>query len=160
MGAGRIYWGQILAVLGMIAISAVVATHLTADALGYQPQLGPPDLIVAGIKLYAPWKFFLWWATQGGAQTLNAIAQDEAPFARVGKTTVAVEILSVVRASPTSFQLRWRETTYSNGTVIDIERFTGVASVVIDPPSSPERLSRNPLGLYVHAFTYSRDLQQ
>lgn len=100
------------------------------------------------------------WATQGGARTLNAIAQDEAPFSRVGKTTVAVEVLSVVRASPASFQLRWRETTWSNGAIIDVERFTGVASVVIDPPSSPERLSKNPLGLYVHSFNYSQDLQQ
>lgn len=100
------------------------------------------------------------WATQGGAQVLNAMADEENPFGKVGKTTVAVEVLSVVRASPGSFQLRWRESTYSNGTLIDVERFTGVATVVIDPASSPERLSKNPLGLYVHSFNWSRDLQQ
>lgn len=100
------------------------------------------------------------WATQAGAQVLNAMAEEETPFARVGRTTTAVEVLSVVRASPDSFQLRWRESTYSNGTLIDVERFTGVATVVIEPSSSPERLSRNPLGLYVHSFNWSRDLQQ
>jgi len=31
---------------------------------------------------------------------------------------------------------------------------------VIEPASSPERLSKNPLGLYVHSFNWSRDLQQ
>jgi type IV secretory pathway TrbF-like protein len=100
------------------------------------------------------------WATQGGAQVLNAMAASDDPFARIGKTTVAVEVLSVVRASPSSFNLRWRESTYSNGTLIHVERYSGVATIVIDPPSNPERLSRNPLGLYVHAFTWSRDLQQ
>lgn len=100
------------------------------------------------------------WATQGGAQVLNAMAADDDPFSKVGKSTVAVEVLSVVRASPTSFQLRWRESTYTNGTLIDVERYTGVATIVIEPPSTPERLSKNPLGLYVHALTWSRDLQQ
>ncbi len=100
------------------------------------------------------------WATQGGAQVLNAMAEDDDPFAKVGKETVAVEVLSVVRASPTSFQLRWRESTYNAGTLIHVERYTGVATVVIDPPSTPERLQKNPLGLYIHGLTWSRDLQQ
>lgn len=99
------------------------------------------------------------WATQAGAQVLNAMAEEEDPFGRVGRTTTAVEVLSVVRASPDSFQLRWRESTYSNGTLIGVERFTGVATIVIDPPASPERLAKNPLGLYVHSFTWSQDLQ-
>jgi type IV secretory pathway TrbF-like protein len=100
------------------------------------------------------------WATQGGAQVLNAMAEEDDPFAKVGKQTVAVEVLSVVRASPTSFQLRWRESTYNAGTLVHVERYTGVATVVIDPPSTPERLQKNPLGLYIHGLTWSRDLQQ
>lgn len=100
------------------------------------------------------------WATQGGAQVLNAMAEDDDPFAKVGKQTVAVEVLSVVRASPTSFQLRWRESTYNAGTLVHVERYTGVATVVIEPPSTPERLQKNPLGLYIHGLTWSRDLQQ
>lgn len=100
------------------------------------------------------------WATQGGAQALNAMAEADDPFGKVGKRTVAVEVLSVVRASPDSFQLRWRESTYASGTLIDVERFTGVVTIVIDPSSSPDRLAKNPLGLYVHSFNWSRDLQQ
>jgi type IV secretory pathway TrbF-like protein len=100
------------------------------------------------------------WTTQGGAQVLNAMAKEDDPFAKVGKRTVAVEVISVVRASPDSFQLRWRESTYASGTLIDVERYSGVASIVIAPSSSPEQLAKNPLGLYVHAFNWSRDLQQ
>lgn len=61
MGAGRIYWGQIVTVLCMVAASAVAATQWTADALGYQPQLGPPDATLWGVRFYAPWKFLVWW---------------------------------------------------------------------------------------------------
>ena len=100
------------------------------------------------------------WTTQGGAQVLNAMAKEDDPFAKVGKRTVAVEVISVVRASPDSFQLRWRESTYASGTLIDVERYSGVASIVMAPSSSPEQLAKNPLGLYVHAFNWSRDLQQ
>ena len=63
------------------------------------------------------------------------------------------------RASPTSFQLRWRESTYNAGTLVHVERYTGVATVVIDPPSTPERLQKNPLGLYVDAIDWSRELE-
>jgi type IV secretory pathway TrbF-like protein len=97
---------------------------------------------------------------RASAQALNAMAEADDPFTKVGKTTIAVDVLSVVRASPTSFNLRWRESTYMSGTLTHVERFSGVATIVIEPPSSPDRLSKNPLGLYVHALTWSRDLQQ
>jgi type IV secretion system protein TrbF len=100
------------------------------------------------------------WATEGGAQALTAMAAANDPFKNVGQTTIAVEVLSVVRASPSSFQLRWRETTYASGVLTHVERFTGVAAIVLDPPATPDRLQKNPLGLYVHSFTWSRDLQQ
>jgi len=61
MSAGRIYWGQILCVLAAFAASLVITTQWTAAALGYQSQLGTPDLTLFGYPLYAPWKFFLWW---------------------------------------------------------------------------------------------------
>ncbi len=61
MSAGRIFWGQIVCVLGAFMASMVTATQWTADALGYQPQLGEPDLVLWDIRFYAPWKLFIWW---------------------------------------------------------------------------------------------------
>jgi type IV secretion system protein VirD4 len=61
MGAGRIYWGQIIAVLGVMVCGAQVATQWTAARLAYQPALGAPDFILFGIALYAPWRLFIWW---------------------------------------------------------------------------------------------------
>ncbi|MFT3722142.1 MAG: conjugal transfer protein TrbF [Hyphomonadaceae bacterium] len=99
------------------------------------------------------------FATQAGAQALNAMAKAEDPFSSIGKKTIAVEVLSVVRASPNSFQLRWRETTYASGVLLKVERFTGVAAIIVEAPSTPESLAKNPLGLFVHSFTWSQDLQ-
>ena len=45
------------------------------------------------------------------ALTLNEYAREHDPFADIGRITVAVEITSVVRASDTSFQVRWLERT-------------------------------------------------
>jgi type IV secretion system protein VirD4 len=61
MSAGRIYWGQILCVFIAFFASMCVTTQWTAETLGHQPQLGAPDAILWGVRLYAPWKFFAWW---------------------------------------------------------------------------------------------------
>lgn len=61
MGAGRIYWGQIVAVLSVIALGLVVATQWVARALNYQVALGSPDWAPMDLPLYAPYKFFVWW---------------------------------------------------------------------------------------------------
>lgn len=47
------------------------------------------------------------------------MAEADNPFGKVENSTIAVEVSTVVRASPDSFQLRWREITYTNGTLID-----------------------------------------
>ena len=100
------------------------------------------------------------WTTQSGAQALNAMGRERDPLNEVGRVTVSVEVLSVVRASDNSFNIRWREKTYASGTLTSAERYSGVATIVLELPTTPDGLSRNPLGLYVHAFTWSRDLQQ
>ncbi|MFT3722134.1 MAG: IncP-type conjugal transfer protein TraG [Hyphomonadaceae bacterium] len=61
MGSGRIFWGQIVAVLGALFLSAIAATQWVADALGHQAALGPPDAVLLDHRLYAPWKFLEWW---------------------------------------------------------------------------------------------------
>jgi type IV secretion system protein TrbF len=55
------------------------------------------------------------YATDRAAQTLNDYAREHDPFAKIGTRSVTVEIASVVRASPSSFQLRWREKAFENG---------------------------------------------
>lgn len=96
--------------------------------------------------------------TDRGAATLNEYARENDPFARVGQTSTAVEVTSVVRASDSSFQLRWIERHYVNGSLSDTERWTAVLTVVLQAPRNEERLRRNPLGIYVNGLSWSREL--
>jgi hypothetical protein len=49
------------------------------------------------------------YTTDKGAAVLNDYARKNDPFARIGKESVTVQITSVVRASDTSFNVRWTE---------------------------------------------------
>jgi len=97
------------------------------------------------------------YATDRAANTLNDYARENDPFARIGTRTVSVEVTSVVRSSADSFQLRWVEKTFENGSLARAERYTGVLSLVLKPPRDVETLRKNPLGIYVHGINWSRD---
>ncbi len=99
------------------------------------------------------------YTTDRGAATLNEYARANDPFSRIGQSSVAVEVTSVVRASDTSFQVRWIERNYANGAPSGTERWTAVLSVVLQPPRTEQRLRKNPLGIYVNGLSWSRELE-
>lgn len=98
------------------------------------------------------------YATDRAANTLNDYARENDPFASIGEKSVSVEITSVVRASDNSFQVKWTETSYINGAIASTERYTGILSVVLQRPRNVEVLRKNPLGIYVHALDWAREL--
>ena len=98
------------------------------------------------------------YTTDKGAAVLNDYARVNDPFARIGKESVTVQITSVVRASDTSFNVRWTERRYVNGAAAGLERWTAVVSIVLQPPRTEERLRKNPLGIYVNGLSWSREL--
>ena len=98
------------------------------------------------------------YATDRAANTLNDYARENDPFSRVGQRTLTVEVTSVVRSSGDSFDVRWREQSFENGTLAATTRYTAVLSIVLQPPRTEEVLRKNPLGIYVHALNWSRDL--
>ena len=57
------------------------------------------------------------FTTQAGALALNDYARTNDPFANVGKQQVAVDVSSVIRASPTSFRVAWIERRYQDGSL-------------------------------------------
>ena len=98
------------------------------------------------------------YTTDRGAATLNDHARANDPFSRVGQESVTVQITSVVRASDTSFNVRWTERRYVNGAAAGLEHWTAVLSTVQQPPRTEERLRKNPLGIYVNGLSWSREL--
>ncbi len=100
------------------------------------------------------------WTTDRGAAALNDYARANDPFAKVGKQQVAVEVSSVIRASADSFRVAWTERRYEDGKLSATERWTAILTIVLQPPRDADRLKANPLGIYVNAISWSRELSQ
>lgn len=100
------------------------------------------------------------FTTDRGASALNDYARTNDPFANLGKSQVAVEVSSVIRASPESFRVAWTQRRYENGQLAATERWTAILSIIIQTPHDAERLRKNPLGVYVTAIHWSKELGQ
>jgi type IV secretion system protein VirB5 len=98
------------------------------------------------------------FVTDRGALALNDYARTNDPFARIGKVQVAVDVSSVIRASPDSFRIAWVERRYENDALAATERWTAIVTIVIETPHDAEKLRRNPLGVFVHAINWSKEL--
>jgi len=100
------------------------------------------------------------FATDHGAIALNDFARSDDPFKKVGTVQVAVDVASVIRASDNSFRVAWTERHYQSGQLASTERWTAILTIVIDPPHDAEKLRKNPLGIYVNAINWSKELGQ
>src|SRR3546814_582481 len=98
------------------------------------------------------------FTTTRGAVALNEYARANDPFSRVGQVQISVEVSSVIRASPSSFRVAWTERRYQDGSLAGTERWTAILTVAVQPPRDAERLRKNPLGLFVDAINWSREL--
>ena len=116
----------------------------------------PADPIIVRQNWLRAYEF----TTDRGAAALNDFARANDPFTRVGRQQIAVEVSSVIRASPGSFRVAWTERHYENGQLSTTERWTAILTVVIQTPRSAERLRANPLGIYVNAISWSREMSQ
>jgi len=99
------------------------------------------------------------FATKRGALFLSEHARANDPFAEIGEKTVSVQVTSVVRASDRSFQVKWTESEYARGSLAGTSRWTAMVTVEVKPPRDAETLRKNPLGLYVDAIDWSRELE-
>lgn len=113
-----------------------------------------------GIVLRQDWLRAYDFTTDRGAAALNDYARTNDPFANLGKLQISVEVTSVIRASPASFRVAWIQRSYENSSLSATERWTAILTVVIDTPRDADRLRKNPLGVYVNAINWSKELGQ
>ena len=98
------------------------------------------------------------YTSQGGALALNDYARTDDPFAKLGREQVSVDVSSVIRASPESFRVAWIERHYKDGALAETQRWSAIVTVSLQIPHEADRLRRNPLGLYVTALNWSKEL--
>ncbi len=132
---------------------AQIAFHLARFISGVR------SLSIDPIVVRQSWLEAYDYTTDKGAAVLNDYARTNDPFSRIGQQSVAVQVNSVVRASDSSFQVRWTERRYVNGEAAGLDRWTAVLSIVLQSPRSEERLRKNPLGIYVNGLSWTRELE-
>ncbi|MAS14753.1 MAG: conjugal transfer protein TrbF [Nitratireductor sp.] len=116
----------------------------------------PADAIIVRQNWLRAYDF----TTQAGALALNDYARVNDPFTKVGKQQIAIEVSSVIRASPDSFRVAWIERRYQDGSLASTERWSAILTVAVQIPRDPEKLRANPLGIYVNAINWSKELGQ
>jgi len=98
------------------------------------------------------------YATGEAAVRLGEHARAAEPFARLGREQVTVDVASAVRASPSSFRIEWVERRYAGGALAGTERWVAILGVELRPPRQPDALRKNPLGVFVTALSWSKEL--
>lgn len=98
------------------------------------------------------------FVTKRGAVSLGDYARTANPFGALGEKTVSVQVTSVVRATDQSFQVKWLESAFDRGAQTGVSHWTGILTVKLIPPANADTLRKNPLGIYVDAIDWSREL--
>ena len=177
----------LMATVGMISIwqslqSKIIPYVVEVDRLGAVRKVGmaekpysPGDAQIAyslsafikntrsisidPIILRENWERAYAYVTDRAAASLTEYARTHDPFKEIGKRSVTVEITSVVRASDSSFQIKWTEQYYRSGMLHNTDHYTAILSIILQQPRDVEQLRRNPLGIYVHGLNWSRDVK-
>jgi type IV secretion system protein TrbF len=114
----------------------------------------PSDAIIVRENWLRAYDF----TTDKGALALNDYARTNDPFANIGKVQVAVDVTSVIRASASSFRVAWTERRYQDGALAETTRWSAILTVTVQTPRTPDALRKNPLGLFVNAINWSKEL--
>jgi type IV secretory pathway TrbF-like protein len=140
------------AVAGYQATDPQIAFHLARFV--EEVRSIPADPIIVRQNWLRAYDF----TTDKGALALNDYARTNDPFASVGKVQLAVDVSSVIRASPSSFRVAWTERRYEDGALTATDRWSAILTVVLQSPTTPDALRKNPLGVFVTAINWSKEL--
>ncbi len=88
---------------------------------------------------------------------------DTSPFKRAAKETVDVQITSVIPQSDETWQVDWMETVRArgDGSIISRFRMRALVRIYVVPPTnrtSEEQIRKNPLGVFIRDFNWSKQL--
>jgi len=98
--------------------------------------------------------------SQSAAQTIvTDYFRTNQPFERGSRETVQVEVNAILPNSPHSYEVDWTETQRTlDGKPISSDKWKGIFTVAINPPTDEAVLRVNPFGIYVMDITWSKVL--
>jgi len=108
------------------------------------------------------WKTAYGFLAGEAIATMNAYATADPPIRAIDGRPVArtVAISNVLQKSRRSYQVRWVETSYIGGVPQRPEAYTGLFEIELMPPRNEAEVFRNPLGIYVVTFSWSKEFTE
>lgn len=95
----------------------------------------------------------------GAAAFLNDFYRKNDPFQKGRTSLVAVEIVTALPLSSSSWQIQWTETTRGlNGTVDGTTRWQAVLNIGIFTPTTMQQVIANPTGIVVEQINWTQQL--
>lgn len=92
--------------------------------------------------------------------TINEYFRTNSPFERLQTERVRVKIESIVPISQDTYQIDWQEIVSDpRGLQLRIDHFKSSVTILLAPPSSEQEIIKNPIGLYIKEFNFSKVIQ-
>lgn len=91
----------------------------------------------------------------------NIYFQKNDPFKRAQTETVFCEIASILRLQGDAYEIEWVEKVMArnSGRIISSDRYKLIAYVECSPPTDPQAVIRNPLGLTISDLNWSKEIE-
>ncbi len=97
---------------------------------------------------------------QAAANKLNEWAQNDPRLANIGRETVEFTLVGIAPISGThSYQARWKEfLRNSDGGLKEEQHWIATFNIDVVPPKTADQIQKNPIGLYIKDFQWTREL--
>lgn len=88
---------------------------------------------------------------------MNQYAADHRPEEGLGEIARDVQVRNVRLRGQNTYEVRWQEEEWQDGSRLTEADYTGTFVVNIEPPTTGEDILKNPMGLYIVEFGWSAD---
>jgi type IV secretory pathway TrbF-like protein len=120
-------------------------------------KLGQAQAVSAAVADYRPTDPQIAWHLARFIENVRAIPAD--PVIVRQNWLAAYDFITDKGAVALNDYARaWIERRYENASLAATERWTAILTIVLDTPHDAERLRKNPLGVFVHAINWSKEL--
>lgn len=88
---------------------------------------------------------------------VNAYFQEHSPFERLRTERVRVKINAIVPINENTYEVDWEEIVSDpRGIKLRTDSFKASISIILVPPSTEAEIIKNPIGLYITEFNFSK----
>jgi len=99
-------------------------------------------------------------ASHAAYNTINEYFRTNSPFERLQTERVRVQIESIVPISQDTYQVDWKEVVSDpRGLELRTDHFKASITILLAPPASEQEIIKNPIGLYIKEFNFSKVIQ-